>query len=429
MPDLHDPYAALRRRDFRLLLGGSVLSSIGSEMLALTAGWEMYERTHSAADLDYIGLVEFLPVLLLSLPAGQAADRYSRKVILAASQALMVICAAGLATLSHLHGPVALMYLFLLLVGVARAFSAPARWSLLPQVVPNVSLTNAVTWNSTGWQLASATGPALGGTVIALTGRAAEAYLLAGAFALGCAVLTILIRAQPRLHLGEPLSFASLAAGVRFVWRTKLILATITLDLFAVLFGGATILLPAFAEDILHVGPVGLGWLRAAAPLGALAMAFLIAHRPPMRRAGRALLFAVAGFGLATIGFGLSRDPAVSFICLALTGALDNVSVVVRGTLVQALTPDSMRGRVSAVNAIFIGSSNELGAFESGITAYWFGPVISVVGGGIATLLVVVLVMLLWPEVLRLGPLHHARLAVPSKPVIAAEAPEQRGIL
>jgi MFS family permease len=196
---------------------------------------------------------------------------------------------------------------------------------------------------------------------------------------------------------------------MEFVWRTKPILATITLDLFAVLFGGATALLPIFARDILHVGPTGLGWLQAAPALGALVMALSLAHRPPLRRCGRAMLGAVAGFGLATVVFGLSHDFLLSFVMLAMTGALDNISVVVRGTLVQVLTPETMRGRVSAVNALFISSSNQLGAFESGITAAWFGPVLSVVGGGIGTLLVVGAVMWIWPEVLRLGPLHRPK--------------------
>jgi MFS family permease len=423
MPELHDPYAALRHRDFRLLLAGTLLASVGTEMIAVAVGWELYRRTRSAANLGFVGLVEFLPILFLSLPAGQTADRFSRRLQLTAAQGVLALASLGLATLSFLEGPVPLFFVCLFFVGVARAFSAPARWSLLPQVVPSGALTNAVTWNSTGWQLASASGPALGGLVIALSGRAADAYLLAGGCALACAALVSQLRPRPRIRIGEPLSFASLAAGLGFVWRTKLILATITLDLFAVLLGGATALLPVFAEDILYVGPVGLGWLRAAAPLGALATAFLLAHLPPMRRAGPTLLWAVAGFGLATIAFGVSTNPWMAGLFLLLTGALDNVSVVVRGTLVQSLTPDAMRGRVSAVNAVFVGTSNELGAFESGITAAWFGPVWSVVGGGIGTLLVVLLVMLRWPEVLRLGPLHQVLPQTPDGGVKEPEVP------
>jgi len=406
MPGDHDPYAALRHRDYRHLLAGSVLASIGSEAQAVAVGWELYRRTGSASALGLVGLVQFLPVLLLSLPAGQVADRYSRKGLLLAAQGTAMLASLGLAMLSLLEGPIPLVYLCLLLAGCARAFSAPARWSLVPLVVPEALLANAVTWNSSGWQIAAVAGPALGGLLIALAGRAAEAYLLAACCALTCAGLVATIRPRPAERASEAPSLASLLAGVRFVLRTELILATITLDLFAVLLGGATALLPIFAADILKVGPVGLGWLRAAPALGALGMAVTMAHRRPLARAGRALLLSVAGFGVMMVVFGLSPNFPLSFVGLAVAGALDNVSVVVRGTLVQVLTPDAMRGRVSAVNAVFISSSNELGAFESGMTAHWFGPIASVVGGGVGTILVVLAVMLRWPSVLRLGRLQ-----------------------
>jgi len=249
-------------------------------------------------------------------------------------------------------------------------------------------------------------GPALGGFVLGVTGQAVGAYLLACTCSLAGTILFAGICPRPvERHTGG-MSLASLLAGVRFVWQHKLILATITLDLFAVLLGGATALLPVFARDILDVGPVGLGWLRAAPSLGALLMAIVLAHMPPLRRAGPVLLISVAGFGVATIVFGLSQNFALSFAMLAMTGALDNISVVVRGTLVQVLTPDAMRGRVSAVNAIFIGSSNELGAFESGVTAQLFGTVVSVVAGGVGTVVVVLAAAWTWPQVLRLDSLH-----------------------
>jgi MFS family permease len=411
MQEAHEPYAALRHRDYRYLLGGSVLASLGTQMQSVAVGWELYQRTNSAVPLGLVGLAQFLPVLLLSLPAGHAADRYSRKGLLVAAQGLMAVASLGLLALSVGQGPVSLVYLCLFLAGVSRAFGAPARWSLVSQVVPAPLLVNAVTWNSSGWQLASVVGPALGGWVIALAGRAAVVYLLTALCVLTCAALIALIQPRAATHPKEVPSLPSLLAGIRFVWQTKLILATITLDLFAVLLGGATALLPIFARDILHVGPAALGWLHAAPSLGALLMALIMAHQPPLRRAGRALLASVAGFGAATVVFGLSRDFALSFAMLALTGALDNVSVVVRGTLVQVLTPDAMRGRVAAVNVVFIGSSNELGALESGLTAEWFGPVASVVGGGLGTLLVVAAVLLRWPEVFRLGPLRPAEVA------------------
>jgi MFS family permease len=408
METAHDPYGALRQRDYRRVLAGSVLGTIATQIQTAALDWEIYQRTGSARYLGWVGMVQFLPVLLLALPAGQAADHYSRKGLVVAAQALIGSAALGLTALSYFQGPVELAYACLLMTGVARAFYLPARWALISQVVPGHLLGNAVAWNSSGLQIALAAGPALGGAIIAFVNPAC-AYGLTAACALACALLVVSTR--PHQEGRPPLerSLASLLAGARFVWRTKPILATITLDLFAVLFGGATALLAIFAKEILDVGPVGYGWLRAAPALGALVMALSLAHRPPMRRPGIALLFAVAGYGIATIVFGLSESFTLSFLMLALTGALDNISVVVRGTLVQVLTPDAMRGRVSAVNSVFIGSSNELGAYESGETAYWFGPVASVVGGGIGTIVVVVAVMLMWPEVLRLGPLQQAR--------------------
>jgi MFS family permease len=415
MQGTHDPYAALRHRDYRFLWAASVLASIGTEAQATVVGWELYARTGSASYLGYAGLAQFLPVVLLSLPAGHAADHFSRRGLFQTAQWLMVLASLGLAALSLLQGPVSLIFLCLVLTGCSRAVSAPARSSLVPQIVPPEVLSNAITWNSSGWQIANVAGPALGGFGIALAGdRAGPAYVLAAICSLCCVGLVAFIR--PRAIAAEGISptWQALLAGVRFVGRTKLLLAAITLDLFAVLLGGATALLPIFARDILDVGPEGLGWLRAAPAVGAGLMAMTLAHARPLKRAGHALLLAVAGFGVATIVFGLSRHFLLSFIMLALTGALDNISVVIRHTLVHIITPDSMRGRVSAVNLIFISSSNELGAFESGLTAEWFGAVASVVGGGFGTILVVVAVMLRWPQILHLGPLHRM-IPLPAK--------------
>jgi MFS family permease len=314
----------------------------------------------------------------------------------------------GLAALAFWQGPVPLIYGCLLLTGCSRAFAAPARQALLPQIIPEGLLANAITWNSSGWQIANVAGPALGGWVIAETSEVFDAYRLAALCSLTSAALALPVLPRVPAKARESPSLASLLAGIRFLARTKLLLAAITLDLFAVLLGGATALLPIYASsEILDVGPTVFGWLRAAPAIGAFVMALALAHQPPLRRPGQALLLAVTGFGLATIVFGLSRDPILSFLMLALTGALDNISVVVRHTLVQLLTPDSMRGRVSAVNLVFISSSNELGAFESGMTAYWFGPVASVVGGGVGTIVVVLAVLWRWPELNRLGPLHR----------------------
>jgi MFS family permease len=407
MPNGHDPYAALRSRDYRRILTVNVLSACGSGMQFLAIDWEVYHRTGSKAALGLIGLFQFFPVLLLAIPVGHLADRISRKKLFVLAQVILASASAGLFIHSHYQWPVIWMYPILTVIGIGRAFSAPARWALLPQVVPPEALANAVTWNSSGWQVSTVLGPALGGLVIANTGIAAGAY--AGTtigYAIGALVIST-IRPRPMQRSPERPSMDTLLAGLRFVWNTPLILATITLDLFAVLLGGATALLPVFQTDILRVGVTELGWMRAAPSVGALAMALVMAHRPPLKRAGPTLLLCVAGFGLATIVFGLTDNLMLSITMLAITGALDNVSIVVRGTLVQLLTPDDMRGRVSAVNTIFIVSSNELGAFESGMTAAAFGPEASVVGGGIGTLLVVGWVMIKWPQIMKLGPLNN----------------------
>jgi MFS family permease len=407
MQDAHDPYAALRHRDYRMLLMGNVLAALSVEVQATVVSWELWERTHSEANLGYAGLAQFLPVLLLALPAGQAADRFSRKHLLLVAYLTILLTSLGLAAVSWFEAPVELLFGCLVLAGCSRALSMPVRASLVALVVPTEKLANAVSWNSSGWQIANVAGPAVGGLIIAETRTPALAYVLTGSGLLICLALVSTIQPRRIERQVESRSLASLLSGIRFVWKSELLLAAITLDLFAVLLGGATALLPVFASsEYLDIGPTGFGWLRAAPAFGAFVTALLLAHRPPMQRPGLALLGAVVGFGVATIIFGISTNPYLSFFMLLLTGALDNISVVVRGTLMQVLTPDAMRGRVAAVNAVFISSSNELGAFESGITADWFGPVLSVVGGGFGTLLVVAAVMYRWPRLAQLGPLH-----------------------
>jgi len=411
IPKDHDPYEALRVPGYLAYLSGGVLSSVGAEIQAVAIGWELYQRTGSAQMLGFTGLAQFLPVLLFALPAGQVADRFNRRKIFQCAQLVSVLASLWLAYLSWSEGPIPLIFVCLTLSGTGRAFSAPSRTSLLPQIVPLAILPSGVAWNTTGWQLANVSGPALGGVVLYLSsGLSAIAYLSAACCSVVCIVLLFAVhphRSAAQANTQRTLS--SLLAGVRFVWGHNLLLAAISLDLFAVLLGGATALLPVYAKDILHVGPVGFGWLRAAPAIGAVAMALTLAHRPPLLRPGLALLVAVAGFGVATIIFGISTWIPLSFLMLVLTGALDNISVVVRGTLMQVLTPDAMRGRVAAVNSLFISSSNELGAFESGQAAYWFGPVISVVAGGIGTIMVVVAAAALCPRLLRLGPFHELR--------------------
>ena len=407
-------------------------------MLGVALGYQVFQRTHSATALGLIGLAGALPIIFLALPAGQVADRFNRRNVIIVTQILSVITSIGLVlTSSHasqipplaflqtaasgLHwlaqvfhensqairfGPeIPLMFLLLLINGVARTFGWAARAPLMANLVPRAALANAVTWSTSLFEIGSITGPALGGLVVAYFGFSTVYGLDAT-----CGLIFVLFLLPIHIHQekavkveGHPVR--ELFSGLRFVGSTKPILATITLDLFAVLLGGATALLPMYADQILHVGAVGLGWLRSAQSVGAVTMAITQAHLPPMRRAGWTMLFAVAGFGLVTIVFGLSHSFWLSLVALAIAGAFDNVSVVVRHTLVQVLTPDPMRGRVAAVNNIFIGSSNELGAFESGITAALFGPVISVVAGGIGTILAVVLVALKWPEVRQIGSL------------------------
>ncbi len=408
----HDPYAALRFRDFRLLVAGTFLTVVAEQMLSVAVGWELYERTRAPLALGLIGLVQVVPVLLLALPAGHVADRFDRKWIVVAATLGLALSALGLAALSFNGGALALFYICLLGIGVARAFQSPATASLMSQVIPQEHYTNAVTWESGVWQASGILGPALGGLVIALQGRAAPVYAIVAGSLLLVSLLMLLIRPRPVARSDEELTLRSLFAGARFIWNTKVILAAITLDMFAVLLGGATALLPIFARDILQVGATGLGWLRAAPAAGAVLAALTIAYLPPFKRAGRTLLVVVAGFGLATIVFGLSRSFGLSLLMLGLLGALDNISVVIRSTLLLMRTPDEMRGRVNAVHFVFIGISNELGAFESGVAAAVLGTVGAVAAGGVGTVLVVALVALIWPEVRRLGRLGGAEDAM-----------------
>jgi MFS family permease len=375
-------------------------------MVNVAIGWELYERTGSALALGVVGLVQVIPIILLSLPAGHLADRFNRKRIVVISQSVMALASLGLMTLSFNQGSLILVYGCLLLIGIAVAFHSPASSTLLPQTVPEHLFENAATWESGCWQLASVLGPALGGLVIALSHNAAPVYGINAGAALISAVLIMLLRGtQPLKHTSETTTLGSLLEAMRFLRSSQVILAAITLDLFAVLLGGATTLLPIYAKDILRVGPVGLGWLRAAPSIGAVCISFYIAHAPPFKKAGRALLWSVAGFGTATVIFAISRSFWLSLLMLLILGALDNVSVVIRSTLLLTRTPDALRGRIAAVNFIFIGASNQLGGFESGLLAQLFGPVISVAGGGLGTILVVLFVALLWPEMRRLGSL------------------------
>ena len=400
---VHDPYAVLRNPDVALYLIGRLFASLGQQMLTVAVGWELYERTHSSLALGLVGLTQMLPMVLFSLPAGHVADNYDRKRIIVLMNGLVACASLGLTLISARGAGVFWIYLCLFAAGTARTFLWPASSAFLPHLVSRQEFSRAVAWSSGSFQLSSVVGPAAGGALIALTNHAAPVYAFNTAAAVICLTLISLVRRRHTVTVKEKMTMGSLVVGFNFVFASPIILGTITLDLFAVLLGGATALLPVYAKDILRAGPTGLGFLQAALPLGSLLCALILAHRPPLQRAGRGMLLAVAGFGVATIAFGFSRWFWFSFLMLFICGAVDNISVVVRHTLVQMLTPDDKRGRVSAVNSLFIGTSNELGGFESGLVAYLLGPVFSVVSGGIGTILVVLAVAAIWPEIRKYG--------------------------
>lgn len=382
----------LRLPAFGPLLAGNSMAVVGQMMLGTALGWDLYEQTGSPLVLGYVGLVQFIPVLLFALPAGQVADRFNRKGIMLACVLLTMGCALGLAALAAGHGPLWGYLACIFGVGVAQAFMGPARSALVPALVPQELLGQALALSSSVFQFGFLFGPLAAGALIALTHQAMPVYLVDAAATLVFAVLLARVPVPPQVRPQGAASWADVLVGLRFVFSRELMLAAITLDMFAVLLGGAVALLPVFARDVLHVGPVGLGILTAAQPLGALVMGVAMAHRPPVRRNGPVLLFAVTGFGLATLGFGLSHWAWLSWLMLFLVGATDMVSMVIRNQLTTLLTPDAMRGRVSAVHLVFVGTSNELGGFESGLTAAWWGAARSVIYGGLGTLAVVGLV-------------------------------------
>ena len=368
-------------------------------MLMVAVAWHIYDLTSSAWDLGLVGLFQFVPALLMALPAGHVADRLHRGRIFALcvlTQALVALLLMWAA-----HGGFAtreLIFAISVVLGLARAFQMPAQQALTPSLVPPALLQRAIALSATGIQIAVIGGPALGGALY-IQGVSAV-YASAAALLLASFLLTLLVRYRHQ-PVQETASWRSVLAGVGFVWQRKVLLGAISLDLFAVLLGGATALLPIYARDILHTGPEGLGLLRAAPAVGALLMSFVLMRWPLRRRVGQRLLAAVAVFGLATVVFGLSTHFALSWLALAATGAADNISVVTRLTLVQLETPDAMRGRVAAVNSLFIGASNQLGEFESGATAEWFGPVGSVVLGGLGTVLIAALWFRRFPALAR----------------------------
>jgi len=392
-------------RSFRQYWLARVASVIAYQMQGVAVGWQMYELTGSALDLGLVGLAQFLPSVALVLVVGQIADRYDRRLILRWCQRTEAAAAATLAVLS-VTGAITELALFAMVavLGAARAFEMPTQQTLLPALVPTSLLARAVAANASAGQTAIVLGPALGG-LLYFAGPA-TVYGVCAAMFLTASILVGRIRMERIPARREPPSMASLFAGIAYVRRHRALLGAISLDMFAVLLGGAAALFPIYARDMLLVGPWGLGLLRSAPAIGALATAFWLAHRPLQSRAGRTMLVAVAFFGVATIVFGLSRSFALSLGVLVLLGAADMFSVVVRQSLVQLGTPDVMRGRVSAVNSMFIGASNQLGEFESGVTAAWFGTVPAVVLGGVGTLLVVAVWWRLFPELVAVDRLE-----------------------
>ena len=406
-------YASLESKNFRFLLASSVLSVLAQQMLSIVVGWDLYQATHSAIVLGNVGLVQIIPPILFTVAAGYAADHFDRRRVAIGAQTVIALIGFVLAAAGAARG-VGLIYTCLLLSATARAFQWPATSAMLPGVVAPAQLTSAISWQGTGRELATVTGPALAGLLIAWKGS--EAVYLTQAL---CAVAAVACYAMMKMSVAPktarpPLDWHQMGEGIRFVFREKLILAALSLDLLAVFFGGAVTLLPIFAQDILRVGPTGLGWLRAAPAFGAALMAVFIAHRGRVHRAGSALLWSVAGFGAATICFAVSTAGWLSFAMLFLTGVFDSVSVVLRLSLVQMRTPDHLRGRVSAVNGLFIAASNQWGAVESGWAAAWLGTVPSVVWGGAATIAVVGVIAALSPSLRswRNEPLKDARVLV-----------------
>lgn len=400
-----DAGSALRSRDFRLYQSARLLVIVGAEAQSVGVAWQVYQITHSALALGYTGLALFLPGLFFMLAAGHAADRFDRRKIILLCYGLQAVCTVALLWLT-LHGTgqnragetrIWPIYAVLLGIGFGRAFSGPASSALLPSLVPPGQFVNAVTWGATVYQIANMAGPAVGGLLftLALTGRlqrwsgAGLVYGFTLLMLVGFLVLVSMMRARPVQVVKKAFSVRTMLAGLEYVWQTKLLLGSISLDLFAVLLGGAVALLPIFAHDILHAGPRGLGLLRAMPSVGALAVSLTLTMFPIRRHAGWLMLSCVTLFGLATVVFGLSRSLLVSLLALVLVGASDMVSVVIRQSILQLATPDEMRGRVSAVNWLFIGASNEFGEFESGLTAHWWGAVRAVVVGGVGTLVVV----------------------------------------
>ena len=377
-----------------------------TEMQAVAVGWQIYEITRRPLDLGLVGLAQFLPSIALFLVTGHAADRFNRRRLVTVCYTGFSVCFALLLLLTLRHvqtvGPI---YAVLVLLGVVRAFNGPVSRAMLPQLVPEEHFHNAVAWASSIFMTATILGPTLGGLIYAAARGPRAVYFVSMISALFAIAMVVRVRSTETGRARPAADMSTLFRGLQYIWRERLILGAISLDLFAVLLGGAVALLPVYAKEILQTGPWGLGILRSAPGVGAAIMAIAVAHRPLKRRAGATMLWCVAGFGLFTILFGISKSFALSMVALFLVGAMDMISVIVRGTLIQIATPDEMRGRVNAVDMIFIGASNELGQFESGLTAQWFGTVPAVLLGGVGAILVTALWAWLFPQLRKVDDL------------------------
>jgi MFS family permease len=385
-----DRFAAFRHSSYARFFHARFLLSFSQQIVSVAVGWQMYDQTGSAIYLGLIGLVQFLPSLLLILVTGSVADRHNRRAIAAICSLVSALCTLALLlmTTTGTFAPIP-VFVVLLIFGIERAFMSPAVQSLAPNLVPERDLSNAIAWNSSSWQLAAILGPVLGGLLYGVS--ATVAYVVAVVFAgLGAALLYAIPKPVQKTS-GEAKSWDMILGGFRFIRAEKVVLGAISLDLFAVLLGGATALMPIFARDILTLGPWGLGLLRSAPGAGAIIMAVLLAVYPLKHRAGLYMFAGVALFGIGTIVFGISTNTEISIVALALMGAADMISVYVRESLIALWTPDHLRGRVNAVNAVFVGASNELGEFRAGTMASVFGAVPAVVIGGIGTLAVAVI--------------------------------------
>lgn len=404
----HDPYAALRVTNFRRYIVSTLAMTLASQIQAVVVAWQIYDITRDPLSLGLMGLAEALPYIGISLFAGHVADRFSRHRIAIAALCLLLLCSVTLLAFNVIPGFLPRFgalpfYTVIFTSGVARSFLQPARQALGAEIVERRLYANAVAWRTSTWQTAAVVGPALGGLIYGFSSPRVAYVADAVMMVIALAVFSrIDYEHRPSPDVTESIG-ESLGSGLRFVFRESVLLSALTLDLFSVLLGGAEALLPVFADQILHVGPQGLGLLRAAPAAGAVVASLYLAHQPPFKRAGRTLLYAVATFAVCIVGFGLSRSFGLSLALLAISGMADNVSVLIRSTLLQVLTPSEMFGRVTSVNSIFVGSSNELGAFESGVAARLLGTVPSVVLGGLASLGVVVTIGLWVPRLRRLG--------------------------